>query len=108
MIFNLFGKKQEAITTSQLARLKAEQTIELLDVRTNQEYQAGHIQGARNIPLNQIKTFKGNQKKTYYVICHSGLRSKRACQHLNAMGYQTVNVKGGMSRWQGPQITKKK
>ncbi|MGT2959013.1 sulfurtransferase [Streptococcus bovimastitidis] len=108
MIFILFGKKQEFISTNQLATLMKEQSLELLDVRSPQEFQAGHIQGARNFPLNHIKTFKGNQKKTYYVICHSGLRSKRACQHLNTMGYQTVNVKGGMSRWQGPQITKKK
>lgn len=66
----------------------------LLDVRSNQEYREGHINGAINIPLSDIKKEiqkKITNKKTYIVVyCTSGIRSKKAQKILNSMGYNNV------------------
>ena len=78
---------------------------QLVDVRSPQEFQEGHLAGSRNIPLNQIplilKEFP--QKDTpLYLYCHSGARSQRACAFLNKQGYTHVTNLGGLIQWHGP------
>ncbi len=103
----LFGK-QKSISTSELDNLLKQEKVTLIDVRTAQEYRSGHIQEAKNLPLNQIVNYSGPKTKPVYVICQSGMRSKRACAILNDKGYQTINVKGGMSQWTGRKTNPKK
>lgn len=100
-MFNLF-KKIPSITINELSQLKNPMII---DVRTPMEYKNGHINGAKNIPLNKIDSFETN--KQVYVICQSGMRSKRASKILSKKGIDVVNVKGGMSAWQGRTVKKK-
>jgi rhodanese-related sulfurtransferase len=76
----------------------------LLDVRTDAEFQTGHVAGAKHIPLHQLsghlpalaKELKG---KEVYVICHTGGRSASACVALAKMGLEVYNVTGGMVGW---------
>lgn len=68
-------------------------------MRTPNEYRGGHIRQAKNVPLQRITSFKGDQEKPVYVICQSGMRSKQATKELNKMGYQAINVRGGMNQW---------
>lgn len=105
-IFRWF-QKQESITTKELEKQLQEGNLKLIDVRTRQEFQKGHIKGAQNIPLNSIPDYKGNKNQIHYVICQSGIRSKKACQILNEAGYPTINIKGGMSAWAGPKVSLK-
>lgn len=76
----------------------------LLDVRTQEEYRAGHIGGSINVPLDKIDHARGIIKEKdapVYVYCQSGARSARACMQLKSMGYEnTVNI-GGISSWRG-------
>lgn len=74
--------------------------IDLIDVRTPDEYRAGHIPQARNVPLDRISTYQ-SPKKEVYVICQSGMRSKQAVATLTKKGYHAINVQGGMSQWNG-------
>ena len=70
----------------------------LVDVREVEEFEALHLEGARNFPLSQLAdTYKQLDKDNlYYVICKSGMRSARACQFLAEQGYEVTNVQGGM------------
>ncbi|AHY16450.1 sulfurtransferase [Streptococcus iniae] len=97
-------QKQESISTQELEKLIKEGNVKLIDVRTKQEFQNTHIKGAQNIPLTSISQYKGNKKQIHYVICQSGIRSKKACQMLTKAGYSTINVKGGMSSWDGSKV----
>jgi rhodanese-related sulfurtransferase len=74
----------------------------LLDVREQDEWDAGHAPGAVHIPLGELPQRYGeiDPDQPLYVICHSGGRSARATQFLvDAVGYDAVNVDGGMAMW---------
>ncbi len=73
-------------------------SLSVLDVREVEEFEALHLEGARNFPLSQLADTYEQLDKTqpYYVICKSGIRSVRACQFLAEQGYEVVNVQGGM------------
>ncbi len=64
----------------------------------------GHIRQARNLPLDRIWTYQGPKGEVVYVICQSGMRSKRAAHLLKEKGYRVVNVRGGMAAYQGKTI----
>lgn len=95
-----FFKKIASISINEL-QTKLNQNMILLDVRTPQEYKAGHITVAKNVPLNKIESYKPKQNGKIFVICQSGMRSKKAARILEKNGYDVVNVRGGMSQWRG-------
>ena len=72
----------------------------LIDVRTKEEYRAGHVPGAINIPLDRLQGAKLDKKNTHFVYCLSGARSGRACAHLKNQGYKATNI-GGISSYGG-------
>ena len=95
-----FFKRKPSITTNQLeSELSKKPTI--IDVRTPGEYRQGHIPGSKNVPLNKIEQYKAKTEEKVYVVCQSGMRSKRAATALQKKGYDVVNVRGGMSQWNG-------
>ena len=69
----------------------------LLDARTPQEYAGGHIEGFRNIPVDELRERLDEieKGKPVYVICQSGLRSYIACRILAGYGYEAYNFAGG-------------
>ena len=75
----------------------------VVDVRRSDEYAAGHIKGAVNIPLSRILTDGKNllpdKNREIIVYCHSGERSKAACLELCNMGYKNVYDLGGIIDW---------
>lgn len=74
----------------------------LLDVRTPEEFRAGHIEGAINIPvqvLEQRMAELGAHERDIVVYCRSGNRSGRAKQMLHAAGYTSIHDLGPMSAW---------
>lgn len=84
---NLFKPKAD------LARLVQEGAI-IIDVRTKSEFQAGHINGSRNIPLDTIPKEIGALKKLnkpVVSVCRSGNRSGMAKSMLAAAGIQVYN-----------------
>ncbi|MDX1807735.1 MAG: rhodanese-like domain-containing protein [Paenisporosarcina sp.] len=83
---------------------KIEEGYQVLDVREPSEYDMGHIVGAENKPLSELKAgnFDGlNAKEKYVVICQSGNRSREASTILNEEKYSILNVSKGMSSWTG-------
>lgn len=81
-------------------------SVQLLDVRTPQEYAEGHIDGALNINI-QSDDFRQRAEKglskdsTILVYCRSGRRSMEAAEMLTKLGYKVVNLKGGIIEWKG-------
>ena len=76
----------------------------LLDVREQDEWDAGHAPGAVHIPLGDLPARYGelDADTQVLVICHSGGRSARATQWLNeAVGLDATNLDGGILAWQG-------
>jgi len=69
----------------------------LLDVRTSQEFSRGHVEGATNIPVDEIRDRLGElpQDKSLLVYCLTGIRSYYACRILLQLGYEAVNLSGG-------------
>ena len=78
----------------------------LLDVRTDKEYEGGHIPGSVHVPLSEIgdKIKKLKKDKELVVYCQSGNRSSRAAAYLDAAGYTDVHDAGGFRTWNGPTI----
>ncbi len=74
----------------------------IVDVRTDSEYQAGHIENSILISLhdrafmNKIRDL--DKDKTYYVYCKSGLRSRSAVRKMKKEGFSNVyNIRGGVN-----------
>ena len=86
------------ISCDEFYQLYQNEQLSLVDVREVEEFEALHLEGARNFPLSQLAdTYKQLEKdQLYYVICKSGMRSARACQFLEEQGYEVINVQGGM------------
>jgi rhodanese-related sulfurtransferase len=76
--------------------------IVLLDVRTDKEYEQGHIPGAVHIPLSEIgeRIKKLKKDKELVVFCQNGSKSIWAIKRLMGMGYKNLsNLKGGYNAW---------
>ncbi|MCX4665734.1 rhodanese-like domain-containing protein [Streptomyces sp. NBC_01381] len=78
----------------------------LLDVREDDEWQAGHAAGALHIPMSEFVARYGElteaapQDGRVHVICRSGARSAQVAMYLGQQGIDAVNVDGGMQVWQ--------
>jgi len=76
----------------------------LLDVRTRSEYAHGHIEGSRNLPLDELdraSAYVSNKSTPVFVHCLSGGRSARAAAYLRDCGYSTVHDIGGIGDYTG-------
>ncbi len=73
----------------------------LLDVRENTEWNAAHAPQAAHLPLGRIAEAakKVRPGKRVVVVCRSGNRSRSATKSLLAMGYDAVNLSGGLPAW---------
>nr|WP_291234873.1 FAD-dependent oxidoreductase [Frisingicoccus sp.] len=72
-------------------------SVTLLDVRTTSEYSNGHIEGFKNIPVDELRERLDEieKDKPVYVICQSGLRSYIGTRILEGNGYKAYNFSGG-------------
>ena len=74
----------------------------IIDVRTIDEYNSGHITNAINIPLDMIDSIQIDKNNTLIVYCASGVRSHDAVEKLAKMGYTSLyNLDGGLINWGG-------
>ncbi|WP_267884215.1 rhodanese-like domain-containing protein, partial [Streptomyces sp. NRRL WC-3774] len=95
-----------------MARITAEQAHErtgaeaeavLLDVREQEEWEAGHAPGAVHAPLSELRSGgrlpRAAENRPVIAICRSGKRSRAAAELLTARGADAVDVLGGMEAW---------
>jgi len=102
-----------------LSQDKAAQMIEqdksvlVLDVRTAEEYEAGHIPEATLLPIDDLRAGKteclpDDKGRTVLVYCWTGRRAEDAVAILKKLGYRKVYNFGGIVDWEGPLTGSKK
>jgi len=80
---------------------KARAEHHLVDVREDDEWQAGHIDGAQHIPLGELGDRLGELPTGRHIVavCRSGGRSGAAVRGLRKVGYDAENLDGGVTAW---------
>lgn len=76
----------------------------IIDVREQNEWDAGHAPGAIHIPMGELPSRLGelpeaDERDPLPIICRSGNRSGRVVEWLNQQGFDVANVEGGMKQW---------
>lgn len=110
-MFNMFTNiNGEDLAYKVISQEKAKEMMEdttdyiILDVRSDWEFKKGHIEGAINIPNEEIghQDIKElpNKDQTILVYCRSGHRSKQAASKLTVMGYKNIYEFGGIMTWE--------
>lgn len=99
------GKFQQSTMKELAQRLGTETDYILLDVRTTEEFEEGHIPGAICIPNEEIARLAAtrlpNKEQLIFMYCHSGMRSMMAANYLASQGYTNIVECGGIMDWQG-------
>ena len=98
------GQKNLTATPDKFSRAIQADNIQLLDVRTADEYKNGHIKNALQANwLNRAefddRTSHLDKQKPIFIYCLSGGRSGAAAQALVALGYTVTNLEGGINAW---------
>jgi len=80
---------------------KVQAEREFVDVREDDEWQAGHIDGARHIPLRELsgRVAELPKGRPIVAVCRSGSRSAAAVRGLRQLGYDAENLDGGVTAW---------
>lgn len=109
--FLMIGCSNENVTYKEISPEKAYQMIEnnkevfILDVRTSEEYETGHLYNSINIPLDSLVTSISDEikdkAKTIIVYCKSGTRAIKASKVLVDLGYTNIYTFGGIDSWEG-------
>jgi len=94
---------QEISPNGLLTLINNKEKLELIDVRTEAEFQSAHIENSRNITLgsnlfNEFKTTQKDDSQKYVLICQGGARAKSASQELSNSGIKNMYLlTGGMN-----------
>jgi rhodanese-related sulfurtransferase len=94
------------ITAKELvARLEAGEKMRLVDVRTQMEFNRGHIPEAVNLPLGTFNSSipEISAEETVVMMCQHGMRSKAACKQVEGTYSNLFNLVGGYPAWKATQ-----
>jgi rhodanese-related sulfurtransferase len=96
------------LSSEDLAGLLGQTNLYLIDVRTAEEYRAGAIPSALNIPYDVIQDNLPTQDRQARIVvyCRSGNRSGRAKATLEALGFRNVNNFGAVGNWRDELIVR--
>lgn len=91
----------DSISMKDFFELSQQEDLKIIDVREVDEYKAGHIPNAQNLPLSNLQDRMNelDPASKYYLICQSGGRSGNACVFLGGHGYHVINILGGTVAW---------
>ncbi|WP_223591407.1 rhodanese-like domain-containing protein [Neobacillus bataviensis] len=109
-VFTYFYQKRIVKTVTEEDFRSGYRKAQLIDVREPNEFEGGHILGARNIPMSQMRMRMKEIRPDMpvYLYCQSGMRSARAAQFLHRKGYKDLTqLQGGFKKWSGKVKAKK-
>lgn len=92
------------VTTEEVQTIMQSEDVQLIDVRTLEEYQEGHILNAQNIDYNspnfEVNITKLNKSKPVLLYCKSGNRSGKSSQIFLEAGFKIIyDLEGGITEW---------
>ena len=87
------------VSVHEAADAAASDSVLLLDVREDDEWAAGHAQGAVHMPLSSLDPAAVPTDLPIVAVCRSGNRSGKAAATLAQAGIDVVNMAGGMTAW---------
>ncbi|MGY1994596.1 rhodanese-like domain-containing protein [Mycolicibacterium fortuitum] len=87
------------VDVTRAVNMLARENVRLLDVREDDEWDAGHAPTAEHMQLSQLDPGAFADAGTIVVTCRSGNRSRKAAATLVAAGVDAVNLDGGMKAW---------
>ncbi len=101
--------KGKRATPQQVVQMINRGKTVLVDVRTPEEFAAGHLRDAKNIPLADFGTRVGeldkSKGKSIVVVCQSGARADKALALLQKAGFEdVVGLEGGMAAWRAANL----
>lgn len=109
-IFSYFYQRKIMKTLTEEEFRAGYRKAQLIDVREPNEFEGGHILGARNIPMSQMRQRHKEIRKDQpvYLYCQNTVRSGRTAQMLKKKGFSDLyTLKGGFKGWSGRIKTKK-
>lgn len=106
-MFGLFGnkKKVQRLSPAEFVQMYDHQKDVLIDVRTSQEFNSGHLKGAKHMDVlagafDKVP-LKLPKDKRYFLYCRSGMRSGKASKKMLSQGYEKVFNIGGYDSLKG-------
>src|SRR5690606_17471794 len=92
--------REEEVKSITIPDLVQQTDTPLIDVRERDEFAAGHVPGAVNLPMSELgDRLEELPSEAFNVICQAGGRSARVVEALEARGYDATNVEGGTGEW---------
>ena len=109
----LAGQSGNSVNPAEATLLINREDAQILDVREADEFAAGHLPEAKNIPASKLAERIGElekfKDKPIIVCCASGMRSNKACAELKSHGFEKAqNLAGGVDAWVGAGYPVKK
>jgi rhodanese-related sulfurtransferase len=109
LIWPMINRGTAGISAAEAVMLMNRSKPLVLDVRDEAEFAAGHIQGAKHIPLAQLsdrlKEVEKFKDKPVLIHCQRGMRAKTACTILQAQQFtQLHQLQGGLDAWQEAKL----
>lgn len=93
----------EAISRSELLRRMKDKTVQVLDVRPEDEFALGHVPGARNVPINQLKRYFSKLDRRIEIVAYCRGRycvmSFEAVAQLRGRGFKARRLEDGLPEW---------
>lgn len=103
------GANTGSLTAQGAVQLINRERAVVVDVREPEEFAAGHVTGAKNVPLNQLEqklpTAVKNKSLPLLLVCASGSRAQRAVATAKKLGYEQAQaVAGGLKSWKDANL----
>jgi rhodanese-related sulfurtransferase len=91
------------VTPAQVEELRRDGGVQLIDVREDDEWDAGRIEGARHLGLGEVasKAEEIDRERPVVFYCRVGARSAMAAQAFRRAGYDAYTMDGGLEAWAG-------
>lgn len=87
----------QSLNSEEISEIIQDKSVTIIDVRTAEEYKTGHVEGAINIPYDEIENEVNYDKdQTIAVYCRTGVRSSETAKTLEKMGYTKIYDLGGI------------
>ena len=105
----LKGASSNGLSPAEAVQLINREKAVLIDVCETSEFAAGHVGGAKNIPLSQLEqklpSMVKNKSLPIILVCQSGARSGRAVETVKKLGYaQAQSLGGGLGAWRAANL----